>query len=85
MRVARKEWLGSFALWSHLPVQDGLLEDCKELQAGTFPLVEQLLIQSFNLSLEVCYLEKGEKSCFPPRDKCHSISYFQAAVFLFFI
>lgn len=46
MRVARKEEFGCFALWSRLPVQDGLLEDCKELQAGTVPLVEQLLIQS---------------------------------------
>lgn len=67
MRVARKEEFSCFALWSRLPVQDGLLEDCKELQAGTVPLVEQLLIQSltclygFQDTSEVCCLEEGEK------------------------
>lgn len=66
-RAARRALFGSFALRSPLPVQDGLLEDCKELQAGTSPLVEQLLIQNltclcgFQETSEVCYLEERGK------------------------
>lgn len=52
----------------------GLLEDCKDLPVGTFPLVEQLPIQSFTClygfqdTSKVRNLEEGVGGrCFQPR------------------